>query len=393
MRKSYKVGIMDPTPFARQPIFIHSLFRSASTYFFHKFRGLGNSFTCYQEPFNETLNVINDPARQGELLATADYEALRHPQLDLPYFHEFWTIRAQLQGLFRPSFSYEHYFLADERQLPSEQRQYVAALIENAAGRPVLQFCRSAGRVIALREAFPGLHIHLWREPRAQWWSYKIAEYFDNVSQRIYDARHLPTALRKLADHVGIGHGKSRHLDAHDNYTMFYGLWLDAWLRLQANTHLSVGIDCSACSNSERELLSTQLREQAGCSLDFSDLKARGMMFTDDEDAFYREVEQYVHDVFIRTGHCSLQRLDQAQQAAQLARHSHHAVEHDAKAEANLRQAALAMMDRLAELDRASWRHRIGDQARARIRDYGRACASRWAALRFVPRRFRDSTS
>src|ERR1700761_3229311 len=91
------------------PIFIHSLFRSGSTYLFHKFRSTDN-FYCYQEPCNEAL-IDLDRNPDGFMKSPGyDSRLLRHPTLTAPYFYESYCIRDRLKGLFKKSFSYEDYF-------------------------------------------------------------------------------------------------------------------------------------------------------------------------------------------------------------------------------------------------------------------------------------------
>lgn len=343
---------------AHAPVFIHSLFRSASTYFFDKFRRLGTGFTCYQEPFNEILAALNDPRRQEELLVPPEYEALRHPVLDRPYFYEFWCMRERLQGLFHESFSYERYFLSPGGALSDAEHTYIATLIAQAPGRAVLQFCRSAGRIAALRQVFGGLHIHLWREPRTQWWSYKIADYFDKASQRIYFSPTLPPALHALAATAGITPGRLRQRPAQHNYRLFYGLWLDAWLRLQAHAQMDIGIDIAATSPAAAQRITRELDARLGCPIDLTDLRARGMSFTPAERDFYAGVEAQVGAVFVANGHCVRSQLAAAETAAATARAAHGHAADDVTTQGNLRRAALAMMDRLAEAERprSRWR-------------------------------------
>ncbi len=74
------------------PIFIHSLFRTGSTYLFHVFRRCVGHYWCYQEPLHE---VIRYAATAPEHLLQLNAESgsrLRHPVLERPYFWEFFQI-------------------------------------------------------------------------------------------------------------------------------------------------------------------------------------------------------------------------------------------------------------------------------------------------------------
>ncbi len=331
-----------------EPIFVHSLFRAGSTYFFQKFRSQGSVFTCYQEPFNEALTVLNDPALHDRLLSPPRPSLLRHPLLEMPYFYEFWIRRERLIGLYRESFAYDQYFMDECAVLPAEQSAYLSALIEHAQGRPVLHCCRSSGRIGALRREYGGVHIHVWRDPRNQWWSYRVADYFDRVTQLVYRGKPLPRALRTLRAMAGIGRGKLRLLRPRENYLVFYGLWLDAWLRLQSQANLSISLDGIATSPTENAESSKRLSELAGRAIDLSDVHTSGMVFTAEEEEFYSGIERAVNDIFVQTDGAVRQGVEAASAAARNARQAYELLEHDAVVERNLRQAALTMMGLLA---------------------------------------------
>ncbi len=150
-----------------QALFLHSAFRSGSTWFWNRFRRAAG--TCaYYEPFNEALASLD-----AERLAAnaADRWPAGHPRLDAPYFAEYASLLRPGGGVagFLPRFAYQSYFAdgADE-----EQRRYLAGLIDGArqsGAVPVLGFCRSLVRLPWLRRHCPGLHIATWRNPWDQW--------------------------------------------------------------------------------------------------------------------------------------------------------------------------------------------------------------------------------
>lgn len=321
------------------PIFIHSLFRCASTFFFQKFRSLGASFTCYQEPFNESLEALNRSARQARLLASPQGSPLRHPPLDKPYFYEFWQRRRQLQGLYQRAFAYQEYFVAPP--LPAAQQRWIAALLSHAEGRAVLQCCRSSGRVAALRAAFGGVHLHLWREPRAQWWSYKVADYFDSVTRRIYEAPGLPAPLAQLRHHVFEPAASAP--SAQQNYALYYGVWLHAWLALNAAADISISVDRISFSAADNRACTDRLAALLGERIELNDICTSGMAFTPDELPFYEAVEQQVGRLFVGCG-ADVARVSLAEGTAAQVRLAHARSAHDAAAERNLRQAAFRMM-------------------------------------------------
>ena len=148
------------------PIFVHSLFRSGSTYVFGAFRRSPAGYWCYQEPLNEHVrHVADSPERLLEIDAR-DGSLLRHPPLDKPYFWEFYKIRKAIAPLFRKEFSYYTFFIGTGHPSFGQLRSYLQALIDNAKGRPFFQCCRTTGRLAGLREAFGGTHI-LAQSPRS----------------------------------------------------------------------------------------------------------------------------------------------------------------------------------------------------------------------------------
>lgn len=78
------------------------------------------------------------------------------------FIQEFYEIREALRGKFDPCMSYAAFF--DPSICPALSA-YVHTLIDAARGVPVLQCCRSFGRVGYLRQRFAGTHILLWNDP------------------------------------------------------------------------------------------------------------------------------------------------------------------------------------------------------------------------------------
>lgn len=300
---------------AKSPVFLHSLFRSGSTYLFDKFRRT-NQFYCYQEPCNEAL--IDLDRQPDGFLKRPDFDShtLRHPALTEPYFFEFHCVRDRLQGLFRKSFSFDEYFTGP--RLPDAQRKYFDALIDAAPRRPLLQLCRSAGRVEALRNEFEGTHIHLWREPRGQWWSYKISDYFDATTQATYSARALPGVLRKIRTLTHIRRFEARSVNreisfyrshpanTRDSYLAFFGLWLYAFIEYERHA------SCTICIN---KLNDPAYRAEVTCALaladagdvDFNDAKLAAPMFSNTELSFYEDIENEVTELFYECGYTRLE--------------------------------------------------------------------------------------
>lgn len=301
---------------AAEPVWIHSLFRAGSTYLLNVFRRSDQGYYCYQEPENEFLVHLDG---EPEMLLTMGAEkarALRHPMAaDPAYFREFYQIRDKLAGLFRASFCYDDFFIDPGLGLPADQRVYFQTLIDRAMGRPVLQLCRSAGRIRALKEALGGIHLHMWREPRNQWWSYKVNDYFDATLQRIYNAVRLPAVLAAAGDACRVpgfqsddlieafDFARRRPLASEANYFAFYALWLYAFREFEAGADGTIGIDRLSVDAAYRDEIRDRLHRLGVTGIDLSDCAVPRAVFTVEEADFYREIEKRVQGLFLRHGY------------------------------------------------------------------------------------------
>lgn len=298
-----------------RPIFIHSLFRSGSTYMASVFRRRQKHFWCYQEPLNELLIQLNADAEALLEVDDAMARRLRHPKQPHPYFWEFYEVRDRIANLYRKSFAYDEFFAASEDELSDELRHYIRALIEAAPANPVLQFCRSAGRCIALKQAFDGVHIHLWREPRNQWWSMKVTEFFDAALQLIYSASTLPDVLDRIKKQAGVSTihaedtatelklAQERPLHPTESYRAFYGLWLYAFLQGERCADLTISIDGLSAGTAYRESIKRRLFEFTGAEVDFSDCLSSRTDFSESTRAFFSGIEVDVAAEFERHGY------------------------------------------------------------------------------------------
>lgn len=156
-----------------RPIFLHSLWRSGSTYAWMKFRRLPTCCAFY-EPFNETLATLT----VDSALAYQSDPGLIHPAVIRPYFYEYIPLLVNHASgnkglpLFKDEFSYRNYFIADQ-ELP-EQKAYITSLIAEATRQgkvPVLGFVRSLGRVAWFRRQFDAVNIVLVRNLLSQFLS------------------------------------------------------------------------------------------------------------------------------------------------------------------------------------------------------------------------------
>jgi hypothetical protein len=152
------------------PVFIHSWWRTSSTYLRHKLRE-HDSLCCFAEPLHEVVGILT-PQIVHSRPDPEKMKALHHPELKRGYFAEYGPL---LKGgiPFHKSLSYDRYFLGPGERDP-QLETYLAALIGSArerGKRPVLAFTRSALRAAWMKRRFGGLHVALLRDPREQWGS------------------------------------------------------------------------------------------------------------------------------------------------------------------------------------------------------------------------------
>jgi len=296
------------------PVFIHSLFRSGSTYIFNVFRRSKSGYWCYQEPLHEHL--IHAATKPHKLLEP-DKEMqrkLRHPELKKPYFYEFYVIADEVGQTFRKEFSYKQYFTSSKEDI-ANLKTYFSVLIKNAKGRPVLQCCRTMGRIAQLQQAHNGVHIFLYRNPWDQWWSYKNDGNFDIANLLISNAENPPNYITNLKKELGIKnfHGKNtqqdikffngNRLDPISTYKLFYALWSHAMLEARPLCNLSISIDQLSTSNTYRNKTIAEL-ELAGIEgLEFTDCSVPIATYGEDDGAFFLGAENQIHQLLLANGY------------------------------------------------------------------------------------------
>jgi hypothetical protein len=301
-----------------KPVFIHSLFRSGSTYLFEVFRRSSEGYWCYQEPLNEHLLDRSDAAFWSDSQQQDSRVAyLRHPKLNKPYFFEFTQIKDIVLALFRPEFCFEMFFLTPGQQA-SELCSYIGELINHARGRAVLQCCRSVGRMNWARFQSDAIHIYLWRNPWDQWWSYKVDSYFDLTNLAVYGADRVPDFLMRIRAESGLTLSPYRdhlpdwsalqreialHTDHVRSYLLFYALWLYGLIESRSAADVSVNIDMLSESAEYRGKVLARLSALGLTGIELSDANVPRSVYGEIDRSFFSEIEIKVHELFLKTGY------------------------------------------------------------------------------------------
>ncbi len=155
---------------SRGGIFLHSSFRSGSTWFWGRFRAAPGVCAFY-EPFHEqkaelTLDVLVDDRSDGW--------ASGHPDLDAPYNQEYMPLLAPPRGVpfYRRRFAYEAYYATGQDPQEKAYINFLVGHAERSGKQAVLGFKRSFGRLRRLKAQCGGMHLVTLRNPWDQWVSF-----------------------------------------------------------------------------------------------------------------------------------------------------------------------------------------------------------------------------
>lgn len=293
------------------PIFIHSLFRSGSTYIFNAFRNASTKYHCFQESLHElSFYAQENPSiflfDEHELAAR-----LRHPKLDKTYFHELHEIVDVWRGSLSEESIYKNYFAPAGSDIGVG---FFTLLASASKERSVFQECRTPGRIAELKHSIGGTHLYLWRNPWDQWWSYKVASFFDSANQIIIHATDPPACVRPLICELGLAsyegvdisgameHYSKSPLTSEQSYLVFYMLWC---LGLQSGSDHADGmlnIDYLGTNAAYRSDVSETLAGAGIDGVDFSDCQAPSAHYLPEDSEFFVPLENRVHDWLLDGG-------------------------------------------------------------------------------------------
>ena len=271
-------------------IFIHSGWRTGSTYFWTKFRQQPECLGFY-EPFNEMLSTMSPTE---VFTARHDLSALKHSEIGLPYFHEYIPLLGPKgHPLFKLEFSYRNYFAVEE-DLP-DQRAYLESLLQQAEKMrklPVLGFVRSLGRVPWFRRSFdPAVNIVVIRSPVGQWMSARQLsqqhehEFFDPMqalilAQAVGSAAVIEEAQRlgvpRLPDHplsaaMTLTRSIALKLSPPERFRIFASVYILSYLASLPHADLVVDMDRLSAAADYQEEVAGAIHRLTGLTLDFSD--------------------------------------------------------------------------------------------------------------------------
>ncbi len=284
------------------PIFIHSSWRTSSTWIWLKFRQIREAM-CYYEPFHGLLAT-----RTRDEASTIDFKSWdsNHPST-APYSLEYLPLIRDTGGV--PAMAFQWFIplggLGGELRLRPLEKQYLGFLIRYAelSGKaPVLGDTRTLARIRAIKTALGGYHIFVRRNLWLQWASYlyyRRAEnlYFYNTMAWILangGDRYLSYLVdyyekqKCLSQYAGRhqsngtieGHHSSdwlprwlRTAPDHEVFGMFMALHIYLYLHAELSADLTIDVTQMARDEAYRREVERRVAERTLLPVSFSDIR------------------------------------------------------------------------------------------------------------------------
>ncbi len=263
-------------------VFLHSGYRTSSTWLWSRFRLLPQAW-CFNEIYNEELCELTPERAQS--WSSADWNS-HHPDT-APYFLEFLP-------LIRPEGGVAGYDLAMSLPgflpvgglngtLPEADVAYLRGLVALAEGRgrqAVLSSTRSLGRVAAARRALGGVHLFLYRDLWQQWSSFSWQQGDGNTYFMLaiitLVAQDGPDSFFRLlrlymASHCGREVGAWSAPEHNESlFIMFCGLHLYLSMAARRAAHLSLDANRLAADPAYVVAMQAEIRRLCGLAVDLS---------------------------------------------------------------------------------------------------------------------------
>ncbi|MDQ1355394.1 MAG: hypothetical protein QG657_5704 [Acidobacteriota bacterium] len=276
----------------KKPVFIHSLFRTGSTYLWNKFRQHGD-YWCYYEPLNQVLAKIDT---QNPFIWAFDANTsgrLKHPTIDKHHLWEYQDLLVPGQTgvpYFKKSFSFDDFCNNDANP---DQKKYIDFLLAGAGAKtPLLQFNRTALRIQWFKTHYPDvIHIYLVRDPRHQFHSYlsmQQSEHLDifltmdlltvSINRNSLYFKPLAERIPLYEFHSGSFEDErqvySRLLPLYsdkEKYYIFYFTWFTALLENALHNDFILNIDLLSADPGYRRKVIERFQAMGIQGIDFAD--------------------------------------------------------------------------------------------------------------------------
>jgi hypothetical protein len=300
-------------------VFIHSLFRTGSTYVWHKFRR-NEKYRCYYEPLHQDLVSLNTNRPDLWEYGTNVTGQMRFPSLDRSLTHEYQPLLKpdkKRLPLFRKSFSFDEFC---RNSANSGIKMYIDSLLEQAGSCiPVLQFNRTALRIRWFKENYPhATHIYLVRHPHNQFQSYLSMMTENNldiflVMDTLIAGKNRDYGMLKrlgariplfryrdrfFANEYLIYRLLSRCYSDWERYYIFYFIWFYSLFENVRYADLLINMDLLTQDRSYQKKISHYLKLKGLDGVDFHDACLRRYTSFRHSPSVMREIEKEIHRLF-----------------------------------------------------------------------------------------------
>lgn len=276
----------------KKPVFIHSLFRTGSTYVWNNFRK-SDRYYCYYEPFHQDFVSLSREHPDLWEFSKAVTEHMHFPDLDRSLtfeYHSLFVPGEKGLPLFKKSFSFDEYCRSGSNL---RMKKYLDSLILNAKNKiPVLQFNRSPLRIRWFKSNYPdSLNLYLVRHPHDQFQSY-ISMMKDNGldiflamdlmiagKSQDYGMFKLLSSSIPLVDFHDRSFQNERLIygvlgncySAREKYFIFYFIWLYSFYENVLNADFVVNINLLTSNPYYRKKIAQFLMEADITDVEFQD--------------------------------------------------------------------------------------------------------------------------
>ncbi|WP_413285384.1 hypothetical protein [Vibrio sp. MA40-2] len=289
-------------------LFVHSLFRTGSTYFYSKLKNSG--VRSFQEPIHEIVIQVQQKIKTLEN-NDKNIGSLRHENLVNEYYTELSDLEESVLDILGEDDIYADYF---SKQLNPSLEKYIFHLITSTKDKIAIQECRTSNRIGIIKNKFSGKHVYLYRNPLDQWWSYRVDRYFDTTSQLIFGSnKEQSEEVCKLKALIGSEAYRSDNLlkefhryhcepmDFRSSYLAFYSLWILGLLEAFEHADLLINIDDLSISSHYQHEITDALAMWGYENLDFKDCNSPLTPMGSDEKNEYLKLECEVEEVLLNS--------------------------------------------------------------------------------------------
>lgn len=304
-----------------KPIFIHSLFRTGSTYFWNKFRQK-DQYYCYYEPFHQDFVSLSREHPDLWEFSKVVTQQMNFPDLDRSLTFEYRNlIMPEKKGLplFRKSFSFDEYCHNGSNL---RAKKYLDSLTKNAKSKiPVLQFNRSPLRIKWFKSNYPdALHLYLVRHPHDQFQSY-VSMMKDNeldiflvMDLMIAGKNQNSEMFRLLASRIPLVDVRNRNFkyeglvygilsncySAWEKYYIFYFIWFYSFYENVSNADFIVNMDLLTSDLEYRRKVVRFLKKAGITNIDFRNANLRKYQTFLLKKTTMREIEREIQSLFFQ---------------------------------------------------------------------------------------------